>query len=176
MKHELQLKVQAWLDGELPDREARRIGEWIASDAEASALAAELGCVKEVMFHNEAAAAPGESREFYWSKIEAQIRREAGLRHSGATPWYARWRGYLAPAAGVAALACVLVMAIRQHAAPTFDEISSTIDGMEAVTFHDQSSQMTVVWLQDKNPAPPADKPVEELVPNTDKPATVVDM
>jgi hypothetical protein len=176
MKQDLQLKVQAWLDGELPDQEARRIAEWIARDAEASALAAELGCVKQAMFRNEAAAASGESREFYWSKIERQIQREAGLRRGDATPWYARWRRYLAPAVGVAGLACVLVIAIRQAAPPSFDEISSTIEGMEAVTFHDQSSQMTFVWLQDKTSAPAQDKPVQEPVRPQEAPESVVDM
>jgi len=176
MKKDLQLKVQAWLDGELPDREARRIAEWIARDAQASALAAELGCVKQAMFRNEAAATPGESREFYWSKIERQIQREAGLRGVGGTPWYANWRRYLAPAVGVAALACVLIVAVRQAGPPTFDEVSSTIDGMEAVTFHDQSSQMTVVWLQDATPATVQDQPIQEPVRSQAKPEGVVDM
>src|SRR5580658_8042220 len=108
MKHELELKVQAWLDGELPDHEARRLGEWIARDPEASALAAELGCVRQAMFGNEAAGPLGESREFYWSKIERQIQREAGARRTDGLPWYARWRRFMAPMAGAAALACVL--------------------------------------------------------------------
>src|SRR5580693_2157170 len=96
MKHELQLKVQAWLDGELPDREARRIGEWVAGDAEASALAAELGCLSKAMHRNETAGALGEGREFYWSKIERQIQREAGVtRRTDDLPWYARWRKYM---------------------------------------------------------------------------------
>ncbi len=42
MKHDLELKVQAWLDGELSDHDAERIAGWVASDAEASALVAEL--------------------------------------------------------------------------------------------------------------------------------------
>jgi anti-sigma factor RsiW len=176
MKQDLQLKVQAWLDGELSDEEARRTAQWIAGDAEASALAAELGCIKQAMFRNESVAALGESREFYWSKIERQIQREAGHRHSDASPWYARWRRYLAPALGVAALACVLLLAIRQAGTPTFDEISSTIDGMEAVTFHDQSSQTTVVWLQDNAPAAAEAKPVQNAVPSTDMPESVIDM
>src|SRR5580658_1748549 len=71
MKHELELKVQAWLDGELPDHEARQMGEWIARDSEAAALAAELGCIRQAMFRQETAGTLGESREFYWSKIQS---------------------------------------------------------------------------------------------------------
>jgi anti-sigma factor RsiW len=175
MKHDLELKVQAWLDGELPDREARRVGEWIARDAEASALAAELGCIRQAMSRNEAAGILGESREFYWSKIERQIQRESGRRRADGPPWYARWRRYMAPAAGAAALACVLLMAVWQSASPTFDEISSTGEGMEAVTFHDQSAQMTVVWLQNSEAAG-EDQPVQKSIRYEDEPGTVIDL
>jgi anti-sigma factor RsiW len=174
MKHDLELKVQAWLDGELPDKEALRIGEWVAGDAEASALAAELGCVRQAMFRNEAAGALGESREFYWGKIERQIQHEAGGRRTGDLPWYARWRQYMAPLAGAAALACVLLMAVWQSA-PTFDEISSTGEGMEAVTFHDQSAEMTVVWLQDSSAAAEG-QAAKKNIRYEDEPGTVIDL
>jgi hypothetical protein len=176
MKIDLQLKVQSWVDGELPDDEARRIGELIAGDAEASALAAELGCLKQAMSRNEAAVTLGESREFYWSKIERQIQSEATLNRARPTPWYAGWRRYLAPALSLAALACVVVVAVKQAGTPTFDEISSTIDGMEAVTFHDQSSQMTVVWLQDNTPTAAETKPLKAPGGSLDEPETVIDM
>jgi anti-sigma factor RsiW len=174
MKHDLELKVQAWLDGELPDHEARRIGDWVAGNAEASALAAELGCIRQAMVRNETAADLGESREFYWCKIERQIQREAGSRRPDDLPWYARWRKYMGSLAGAAALACVLLMAVWQRA-PSFDEISSTGEGMEAVTFHDQSAQMTVVWLQDSS-AGAADQPAKKSIRYEDEPGTVVDL
>jgi anti-sigma factor RsiW len=175
MKHELELKVQAWVDGELPDHEARRIGEWIARDSEAAALAAELGCVRQAMFRQEAAGTLGESREFYWSKIQRQIQREAGVRRTEGWPWYARWRKYMGPLAGVVALACVLVMAVTRSGSLTFDEISSTGEGMEAVTFHDQSAQMTVVWLQDNSPAREI-KAAPKSIRYEDEPGTVIEL
>jgi hypothetical protein len=175
MKHDLELKVQAWLDGELPDREARHIGEWIAGDAQASALAAELGCIRQNMRGNETACALGENREFYWSKIERQIRREATQPRPDALPWYARWRKYMAPMAGAAALACAFVVAIWERESPAFDESASTGEGMEAVTFHDQSAQMTVVWLQD-NSAAGQDQPAPKNLRYEDEPGTVIDL
>jgi len=175
MKHEIELKVQAWVDGELPDHEARRMGEWIARDAEAGALAAELGRVRQAVFRQETTAALNESREFYWSKIQRQIQREAGVGRAERTPWFARWRQYLAPLAGMAALACLLVMATLRSAFPTFDEISSTGEGMEAVTFHDQSAQMTVVWLQDNSPSTGA-QAAPTQIRYEDEPGTVVDL
>jgi anti-sigma factor RsiW len=176
MKHELELKVQAWLDGELPDHEARRMGEWIARDSEAAALAAELGCVKQAMFRQEATGTLGESREFYWSKIQGQIQRQASVRRNDGLPWYARWRKYMAPLAGVATLACLLVVAVVRNGSPAFDEISSTGEGMEAVTFHDQAAQMTVVWLQDKDNSPATeDQAAPKSIPYEDEPGTVID-
>jgi hypothetical protein len=175
MKHELELKVQAWLDGELPDHEARRMGEWIARDSEAAALAEELGCVRKAMFSQEAPRALDDSREFYWSKIQRQIEREANLPRREALPWSARWRRYLAPLTSAGALACLLILAAVRNGGPTFDQISSTGDGMEAVTFRDQSAQMTVVWLQDNSPAPAAQAAPQNLR-YEDEPGTVIDM
>jgi anti-sigma factor RsiW len=171
MKHDLELKVQAWLDGELPEHEARRIGQWIARDAEASALAAELGCVRQALSRHEAPVTVGESREFYWSKIERQIQREAAVPGKDSLPWLARWRKYLEPAAGVVALTCVILMAVMQAGSRTFDEISSPGDGMEAVTFHDQSAQMTVVWLRTAQ-----NQSVPKNVRFEDEHGTVVDL
>ena len=175
MKHELELKVQAWLDGELPDHEARRLGEWIARDSEAAALAEELGGVRKAMFGQEETRALDDSREFYWNKIQRQIEREANLARPAAVPWSARWRRYLAPLTSAAALACLLILAAVRNGTPTFDEISSTGEGMEALTFHDQSAQMTVVWLQDNSPAPAAQAAPKNVL-YEDEPGTVIDL
>jgi hypothetical protein len=162
MRHDLELKLQAWLDGELPEREARRMGQWIAGDADAAALLAQLRSIKEALPGNETARAVPDSREFYWSQIQRHIQRETPFRRPARLPWLARWQGYLLPLTGVAAVACALMAMVWHAAPPTFDEISATTDGMEAVTFHDQSGQMTVVWLQENSPpaalAPPAQK------------------
>jgi anti-sigma factor RsiW len=175
MKHELELKVQAWLDGELPDHEARRMGELIAHDSEAAALAAELGCIRQAMFRQEAPVPLAESREFYWSKIQRQIQREAAVRRPVDVPWYARLRRYMGPLAGAAALGCILLLAVVRNGSPAFDEISSTGDGMEAVTFHDQSAQMTVVWLQDSSAATEV-QPVQKIIRSEDEHGTVIDL
>ena len=42
MTNEQQLKLQAFLDGELPEREAREILAWTQRDSAAAALLAEL--------------------------------------------------------------------------------------------------------------------------------------
>jgi anti-sigma-K factor RskA len=158
MNNNLELKLQAWLDGELSDSEARRFDREMAGDAEASQLVAELRSVKNALAGNETPLAVPETREFYWSKIERQIQREAQSPRVQA-PSQPAWCRWLAPFAGYAALACMLLLAVKPFAPPTFDELSSTGEGMEAVTFHDQSTGMTVVWLADTTQPQPVESP-----------------
>jgi hypothetical protein len=150
MKHNRELKLQAWLDEELSTGEARALGDNLVSDAEGTRLVAELRGIREAMAGQELTRTVPETREFYWSKIARQIEREAQQAPQPVTAsrWIA-WQRWLATSAGFAALACVLLLAVKPFATPTFDEISATGEGMEAVTFHDQSAGMTVVWLQD---------------------------
>lgn len=162
MKHKLQLKIQARLDGELPEAESRRLAARIARDPEAARLAADLLCIKQAMRGNETARSLPDSREFYWSKIQRQIQRETAERPP-LLPWRARWRRWLVPAAGLALVAGALVLQFRHTRGPAFDEITSTGSGMDAVTFHDQSARMTIVWLQDNTPAPPANVQIQKI-------------
>lgn len=150
MKHDLQLKIQAWVDGELSPREARRISELAARDAEAGQLAAALGAVKRSLELCEAPALP-EAREFYWSKIERQIRAEERNGRAVAAASGVSWRRWLMPFAGAAALVCAGLIVHQEMRPPNFDDFSGDSDGMDAVTFHDQSAGMTVVWLQDRD-------------------------
>jgi anti-sigma-K factor RskA len=161
MNHELELKVQAWLDGETSDHEAARIADLLAKDAEANALAAELGTVRNTMAGSELVVPLPETREFYWSKIERQIQLESRQPRHAPVSWLAHWRRVMMSLAGVTALACVLITAVKQLHQPTFDEISDTDAGMDAVTFHDQSAEMTVVWLQDNSQTSGLAEPVK---------------
>jgi anti-sigma factor RsiW len=166
MKHEMELKVQAWLDGETSDRKAARLADWIARDAEAGALAAELGSVRKAMVDNELTVPLPETREFHWSKIERQIQREALAPRRASVSWSARFRHFLLPLTGAAALVFALTVGVKQMHQPAFDEISATDEGMDAVTFHDQSAEMTVVWLQnDSQTSGAAQQPAKNSAP-----------
>lgn len=149
MNETLELKLQSWVDEELNASEAKLVEEQIARDAGAHQLVAELKLVTCLMQGAELPRTVPETREFYWSKIAREIERQS----RGAQPAAARrpfgLRGWFSPFLGFASLACVLFLAVRPFSTPTFDEISATGEGMEAVTFHDQSAGMTVVWLSD---------------------------
>lgn len=150
MNHNLELKLQAWLDGELPSDEAQRFSQVVASDPEAQQLVAELKGVNAAMKGNELELKVPAAREFYWSQIERQIRREAPKpAPSFFEKLVAQWRRFLVPVAGAAAGLALLAVSVRQSVpSPAFVETTDTSNEMEAVTFHDQSAGMTVVWLK----------------------------
>lgn len=156
MNDEVALKIQAWVDGELSAWQARGVAKLVESDADAKALATELRQTKAALDKNEMTVALPELREFYWNKIRLQIEREeaAGTKRVSPAPSWdplAILRRIALPLAGVAVAACVAMMSMSQMSAPGYEEVTSTSDDMTALTFHDQSAGMTVVWLQDNS-------------------------
>src|SRR5262245_6179124 len=102
MNRDLELKLQAYVDGELPPREQQSVAKWVAEDKEAQALLAELKVTKAFLSGNEPELSVPESRPFYWSKIQREIQRLDEVEaHHGTTQWFG-WQKYLAPLAGIA--------------------------------------------------------------------------
>ena len=146
MKHDLELKLQAWLDGELPPAEAEEMRRLAAADPEAARLLAELQNIKAAFLENEPTVAVPETRQFYWSKIERQIQREAAARPSPGLSWAERLRRWLAPLAGAAALAAVLLLGPQPIRAPVvLNQVSDMADGFQARTFRDNSAGINFV-------------------------------
>lgn len=174
MNHELEMKLQAWVDGELPGAEARRVADHVARNPEMAELATAMRSVKGALAGNELPVALPESREFFWSKIERDIERQSRPVRAPA-PTQAAWRRWVSPLLGFAGLACILFMAVRPYSQPAFDEISAMGEGMEAVTFNDQAAGMTVVWLSDttqqtqatETPAPAQVTPATQQTPDS---------
>ena len=148
MKDELKLKLQAWLDGELPDAEAEQMRRLAATDAEAASLLAELRNIKAALLQIEQTVAVPETRQFYWSKIERQIQHEASVRPAPGPSSAERLRRWLAPLAGVAALAAALLLALNQTAPQVLNQVSETAGGFKARTFRDNSAGINFVVLQ----------------------------
>src|SRR5215471_13582833 len=115
MDCEAQLKLQAYLDGELPEKEAREVANWLAKDREAVALHAELRNTRQALAGFEVGVELPESREFYWSKIERDIRRLDQPAPATTRPTvFAAWRRFLRAATAVAVLALVAIVANRE--------------------------------------------------------------
>lgn len=157
--HESQLKLQAFMDGELSVREAAEVRDWLAQDAEAHSLLAELRNTTAALSGNEPECRLPETREFFWSKIEREIERQSAEpmrpRPVAAGPVFAWLRRHLMPVASVAAVCAVLVfIAVRsQGPEARIGEMALISDDMGSYTYRDQADKMTMVWLYDRNSA-----------------------
>ena len=152
MKEELQLKLQAYLDGELPAGEARDVAGLIARDAEAGALLAELKNTRGALKAFEAEIKLPEPREFYWSKIERQIGRLEKPEVVDEPPaWLsALLRRFLVPVGALAAL--VIAGMLVTHQPPPgspldVPETETAFADADTFTYRDYSRGMTLVWV-----------------------------
>jgi anti-sigma factor RsiW len=153
-----ELKLQAYFDGELPEREGREVAEWLARDQSAQALLSELKATSTVLRENEPEVVLPESREFYWSKIERAIEAaESAPAERVDVPLIARLRKFLAPFAGVALVLFLGILSLKvntpapdpfvQHLA----EVESLNESVSSFSFRSQSENMFVVWLSEKS-------------------------
>jgi anti-sigma factor RsiW len=151
MTEEQQLKLQAFLDGELPEPEAREVAALVARDREATDLLKELRHTRQALKESAQDVKLPESREFYWSKIQREIERlEPAPAAAGSVPFIARLRRFLVPAGAVAAAAIIAVVAGLQtgilHTAAGPDTESDVADS-GTFTYNDDANGTTLVWL-----------------------------
>lgn len=151
MNEELSLKLQAYADGELPERDAREVADLLAKDADARALLVELKNTRAALAGFEAEIKLPESREFYWSKIEREIRRlEKTETPLPETSLFAAWRRFFVPAGALAALVILGFLAfpqLRGSRAAASAEAEFTLADSDAFTYHDYANGTTLVWL-----------------------------
>lgn len=148
--NEAQLRLQAYLDDELPEGERRAVEAWLTRDPEAAALLTELRQTSAAFASFEGELKLPESREFFWSKIEReigrQVRRESAV---GRPSWVTAWRRFLVPISGLAALALVLVASLQMSTSQPMRplELEMTLPNSNATTYRDETQRMTLVWF-----------------------------
>ena len=156
MTNEQQLKLQAFLDGELPEREAREILAWTQRDSAAAGLLAELKNTRQAMVNSKPHLNVPESREFYWSKIQNKIQRlEPEAAAAPGVSIFAALRRWLLPAVAVGALAIAGLIAhfnVPKAAVETVADadtptVETTLANSDATTYHDASEGTTLVWF-----------------------------
>jgi anti-sigma factor RsiW len=150
MNVDLGIKLQAYLDGELPAADARAVTSLIERDAEARALLAELEQTRSLLRTNEPEFRLPESREFFWSKIEREIARPELAARSGAPGWFLFFRRHLAAATGsfvVFALAVFAAFQMNWVSPDIFEEIENPLEDTGSFSFRSESQQMTLVWI-----------------------------
>jgi anti-sigma factor RsiW len=155
MDNDTQLKLQAYLDGELSPDESRRVERLLEEDENAVALLAELESTSKALATYPALVTLPESREFFWSKIQREIQRQetSASRPENQSP-LPIWMRWLTPAGAIAALAIVVglslshppvPLAITTSAGPKVFETASA--DAEPITYQDDAASTTLVWF-----------------------------
>ena len=153
MNEEQQLKLQAFFDGELSEKEAKEVASWLARDREATELHAELRNTRKALTGFEPGVRVPESREFYWSKIEREIHRLEPApepQRVRSRSVFAILRRFLIPAGALAALAAaVLVARFEFEGSRPSGSVRSemTISDSGTFTYQDFAHGTTLVWL-----------------------------
>ncbi|PAW81389.1 MAG: hypothetical protein B9S33_16675 [Pedosphaera sp. Tous-C6FEB] len=148
----IELKLQALVDGELDARESREVEALLARDENAAALVQELKWTKSAVRNGETEASLVESREFFWSKIErgiaAEARNQAAPVMPAAPAW---WTRLLFPASGLAAM--LAVMFVLSGTRPAGDDAlnENVAEDINAYSFHSEAEKMSVVYVSDEN-------------------------
>ncbi|HLX68926.1 MAG TPA: hypothetical protein VKV04_04780 [Verrucomicrobiae bacterium] len=169
MTEEQQLKLQAFLDGELPEKDAREVAAWVARDAEATDLLAELRNTRKALADFEPALKLPESREFYWSKIQREIQRLEPVQAPAKSPsLFTLLRRALLPLGAVAVLAVAGVFAFRQFSTQggtSHTQVNAMLADVGAIHYRDQAQGMTVIWLSYPAEKKLADNPPASTLP-----------
>ena len=169
MTTEQQLKLQAFLDGELPETDAREVAAWLARDADATALAGELRNTRGALADFEPGLKLPESREFYWSKIQREIERSTPApAPAKSVSLFTLLRRILLPLGGVAALAFGGILTLHQMSGGNSVQpvqVNAVLADAGAFTYRDQSQGMTVVWLSYPAEKQLADSPSPDTLP-----------
>lgn len=161
MNEEQLLQLQAWMDGELPEEEARRVEGLLRTHPEAEALVAELRMTKGFLAGNEPQLKVPESREFYWSKLRREIERVEAAEVAASAPapaptWLLSWRRFLAPLSGLAMIAFLSVLSLNLYHRAEQDplqhlvEVENLDETIGSISYKSQSENMFVVYLYNK--------------------------
>jgi anti-sigma factor RsiW len=169
MNYEQQLKLQAFLDGELPEFEAREILSWTQRDSAAAALLAELKNTRAAMAQAEPHLSVPEAREFFWSKIEREIERQEPAATAPGVSILAALRRWLIPAVALGALVIAGLVghfnvpkaAVETVADADTPTVETTLANSDATTYRDASEGTTLVWFS----APADDRAVPSKTP-----------
>jgi hypothetical protein len=151
MNLEAQLKVQAWLDGELGQADVPEVLRLVREDPEAAALARGLKLSRQWLAAGEPARPVPESREFYWSGMARKLAApgDAGGEPEPPRRWWF-WLRWLAPVGALAVLVAMLLPppeASPHSAGVRPAEVDTPLDDVGSFTFRSDSEQMTVVWV-----------------------------
>jgi anti-sigma factor RsiW len=153
MDYDAQLKVQAYLDGELGEAESREVANLLARDQDATLLLGELRMTRQVLRGAESGIKLPESREFFWSKVSREIERMEAVsarEPAAKVSAWAAWRRFLLPAGAVASLALAILFIGSQigiFQTANGPEFETAIADPGALVYRDYARKTTLVWF-----------------------------
>jgi len=152
MKHDLQLKLQAYLDCELPPGEAKAVTDWLAGDGAARGLLTELTNTRAAIAAHEAEIKVPSSADFYWSGIRRAIEQQAKSTPPEAVgvSIFTWLRRMLLPASGLVAVLLAVTLTwqpFRSQGTVVVEETETTFADAGAFTYRDYASGTTLVWV-----------------------------
>ena len=142
-----QIKIQAFLDRELPEAEAREIAALIARDREAAALHTELKNTRRAIAGAEQGIVLPETREFYWSKISRAIEQTSETETTRPTVTLWQLLGRLikpVSAAATIVLAAFLIFHSSGDRSPDAGLLVASLDD-GVITYRDEADDTTYV-------------------------------
>jgi len=159
MNLEQQLKLQAWVDGELPEAEARQMADFVQEQSDAQAIVGELRMTRGFLAGNEPEAKLPESGDFYWSKIQREIERaEKTAEAKPHVSWTFAWRRLFAPLSGLALIAFLSLLSLNVFQRQSVDdgakylvEVENLSEDIGSISYRSQSENMFVVYLYKKD-------------------------
>ncbi len=174
MNGELQLKLQAWVDGELTGDDARRMEALVAGDREAASLAGELRMTRTFLTQNEPERAVPASREFYWSQIRRGIERgdvaeSVPVAPEGMDVFWGALRRFMVPASGLALVMLVAALSVKYFSPTSLEEavqmieVENLSEDMSSISYRSHADKMFVVYVYSKD-QPVADEVESESV------------
>jgi anti-sigma factor RsiW len=166
MDFETELKLQAYLDGELSEAEACEVAKLTAQDQEAVLLIGELRNTRQAVKGAEAIVQLPESREFYWSKISREIERLDRAQGTQQKPsLISRLQRFLVPVSGAVALTVLLgIMLLNGGSGSALGETELANEDMGAITFRSDSEGITTVWLYNRGESEFTDDVTDDIV------------
>jgi anti-sigma-K factor RskA len=159
MKEETELKLLAYVDGELSQEEAAEVEALLYENRLAADMVGELRWTGTVMEGNDSSLKVPEGREFYWCKISRSIefaaqQAERETRIGSSEPL---WRRIWAPLAGFAAVALVMAINVSTPEGDNPAGASKETSGAAAAEpvwedasvyeYYDEKERMSVIWV-----------------------------
>ena len=160
MNGDVQLKLQAWVDGEISADEARQLEGLVATNPEAAALAGELRMTRGFLQGNELSRSVADTREFYWNQIRREIdRTEAPTPASSQGGFWAGLRRMLVPASGLALVVLVAGLSVKYFGPTSLEdavqmiEVENLSEEMASISYRSHADKMFVVYVYSKDQA-----------------------